>query len=86
MSGRSNLSSAAMTEDAKAIHTRKRTPWMKCVLVEITQKRSETAELRRRLLLSLALLLFVFTVAFQKMVETGFLLGTGFRNRRERWW
>ena len=57
---------------------------MKCVLVEITQKRSETAELRRRLLLSLALLLFVFTVAFQKMVETGFFLGTGFRNRRER--
>jgi len=28
--------------------------------------------------------LFVFTVAFQKMVETGFFLGTGFRNRRER--
>lgn len=58
---------------------------MKCVLVEITQKRSETTELRR-LLLSLALPLFVFTVACQKMVETGFFLGTGFRSRRERWW
>lgn len=59
---------------------------MKCVLVEIIQKRSETTGLIEKLLLPLMFPLFVFTVAGQKMVETGFFLGTGFRSKRERWW
>ena len=61
---------------AEKFTTRRAT--VECILAEITQKRSETTELGRRLLLPLAFFFFVFTVACQEMVETGLFLGAGF--------